>query len=103
MTIVCGTIGICIDTLAVSFVLNPIARIYIAVVVVHGTLTLLVIAEPQSFVPVVVRKVICTYAMLLILKPLTIVFFAIILGTTLFLELLKAWGAAKLKKFPSIL
>ena len=28
-----------------------------------------------------------------------IVFFAIILGTTLFLELLKAWGAAKLKKF----
>ena len=29
----------------------------------------------------------------------TIVFFAVILGTTLFLELLKAWGAAKLKKF----
>lgn len=32
-------------------------------------------------------------------KVSTIVFFAIILGTTLFLELLKAWGAAKLKKF----
>ena len=32
-------------------------------------------------------------------KLSTIVFFAIILGTTLFLELLKAWGAAKLKKF----
>jgi len=29
----------------------------------------------------------------------TIVFFAIILGTTYTLELLKAWGAAKLKKF----
>ena len=32
-------------------------------------------------------------------KVRTIVFFAVILGTTLFLELLKAWGAAKLKKF----
>ena len=32
-------------------------------------------------------------------KLSTIVFFAIILGTTLLLELLKAWGAAKLKKF----
>jgi len=32
-------------------------------------------------------------------KISTIVFFAIILGTTLFMELLKAWGAAKLKKF----
>ena len=32
-------------------------------------------------------------------KVSTIVFFAIILGTTLFLEYLKAWGAAKLKKF----
>lgn len=32
-------------------------------------------------------------------KVSTIVFFTIILGTTLFLELLKAWGAAKLKKF----
>lgn len=32
-------------------------------------------------------------------KVSTVVFFAIILGTTLFLELLKAWGAAKLKKF----
>lgn len=32
-------------------------------------------------------------------KLSTLVFFAIILGTTLFLELLKAWGAAKLKKF----
>ena len=32
-------------------------------------------------------------------KVSTIVFFAIILGTTWFLELLKAWGAAKLKKF----
>jgi len=32
-------------------------------------------------------------------KLSTIVFFAVILGTTLFLELLKAWGAAKLKKF----
>ena len=32
-------------------------------------------------------------------KVSTIVFFAVILGTTLFLELLKAWGAAKLKKF----
>ena len=32
-------------------------------------------------------------------KVSTMVFFAIILGTTLFLELLKAWGAAKLKKF----
>ena len=29
----------------------------------------------------------------------TVVFFAIILGTTLFMEFLKAWGAAKLKKF----
>ena len=32
-------------------------------------------------------------------KISTIVFFAIILGTTLFVELLKAWGAAKLKRF----
>ena len=32
-------------------------------------------------------------------KVSTIVFFAIILGTTLIMELLKAWGAAKLKKF----
>lgn len=32
-------------------------------------------------------------------KVSTLVFFAIILGTTLFLELLKAWGAAKLKVF----
>lgn len=32
-------------------------------------------------------------------KLSTMVFFAIILGTTLFMELLKAWGAAKLKKF----
>ena len=32
-------------------------------------------------------------------KVSTMVFFAIILGTTLLLELLKAWGAAKLKKF----
>lgn len=32
-------------------------------------------------------------------KVSTIVFFAIILGTTLLLELLKAWGAAKLKVF----
>lgn len=32
-------------------------------------------------------------------KLSTTVFFAIILGTTLFMELLKAWGAAKLKKF----
>ena len=32
-------------------------------------------------------------------KISTIVFFAIILGTTLFMEFLKAWGAAKLKKF----
>lgn len=32
-------------------------------------------------------------------KVSTMAFFAIILGTTLFLELLKAWGAAKLKKF----
>lgn len=32
-------------------------------------------------------------------KVSTIVFFAIILGTTYTLELLKAWGAAKLKKF----
>lgn len=32
-------------------------------------------------------------------KLSTLVFFAIILGTTFFLELLKAWGAAKLKKF----
>ena len=32
-------------------------------------------------------------------KVSTIVFFAIILGTTLFMEYLKAWGAAKLKKF----
>lgn len=32
-------------------------------------------------------------------KVSTFVFFAIILGTTLFLELLKAWGAARLKKF----
>lgn len=32
-------------------------------------------------------------------KLSTLVFFSIILGTTLFLELLKAWGAAKLKKF----
>ena len=32
-------------------------------------------------------------------KVSTIVFFAVILGTTLFMELLKAWGAAKLKKF----
>lgn len=32
-------------------------------------------------------------------KVSTIVFFAVILGTTLFMELLKAWGAAKLKRF----
>lgn len=32
-------------------------------------------------------------------KVSTIVFFGIILGTTLTIELLKAWGAAKLKKF----
>lgn len=32
-------------------------------------------------------------------KTSTIVFFAVILGTTLVLELLKAWGAAKLKVF----
>ena len=32
-------------------------------------------------------------------KLSTMAFFAIILGTTLFMELLKAWGAAKLKKF----
>lgn len=32
-------------------------------------------------------------------KLSTLVFFAIILGTTFFLELLKAWGAAKLKRF----
>ena len=32
-------------------------------------------------------------------KVSTLVFFAIILGTTLFMEILKAWGAAKLKKF----
>ncbi len=32
-------------------------------------------------------------------KVSTIVFFAIILGTTYTMELLKAWGAAKLKKF----
>ena len=32
-------------------------------------------------------------------KLSTIVFFAIILGTTLFLELMKAWGAAQLKVF----
>lgn len=32
-------------------------------------------------------------------KLSTIVFFGIILGTTLTMELLKAWGAAKLKKF----
>ena len=32
-------------------------------------------------------------------KLSTFVFFAVILGTTLVLELLKAWGAAKLKKF----
>ena len=32
-------------------------------------------------------------------KVSTIVFFGIILGTTLTLELLKAWGAAKLKVF----
>ena len=32
-------------------------------------------------------------------KVSTIVFFAIILGTTLVVEYLKAWGAAKLKKF----
>ena len=32
-------------------------------------------------------------------KISTLVFFVIILGTTLFLELLKAWGAARLKKF----
>ena len=32
-------------------------------------------------------------------KVSTLVFFAVILGTTLLLELLKAWGAAKLKKF----
>ena len=32
-------------------------------------------------------------------KVSTMVFFAVMLGTTLFLELLKAWGAAKLKKF----
>lgn len=32
-------------------------------------------------------------------KVSTIVFFALILGTTYALELLKAWGAAKLKKF----
>ena len=32
-------------------------------------------------------------------KVSTIVFFAVILGTTLLMELLKAWGAAKLKKF----
>ena len=32
-------------------------------------------------------------------KLSTIVFFGIILGTTFLLELLKAWGAAKLKRF----
>lgn len=32
-------------------------------------------------------------------KVSTLVFFVIILGTTWFLELLKAWGAARLKKF----
>ena len=32
-------------------------------------------------------------------KVSTLVFFAIILGTTYTMELLKAWGAAKLKKF----
>ena len=32
-------------------------------------------------------------------KLSTLVFFAIILGTTLLLEMMKAWGAAKLKKF----
>ena len=32
-------------------------------------------------------------------KVNTIVFFALILGTTLMCELLKAWGAAKLKVF----
>jgi threonine/homoserine/homoserine lactone efflux protein len=32
-------------------------------------------------------------------KTSTLVFFAIILGTTLTLELLKAWGAARLKRF----
>ena len=32
-------------------------------------------------------------------KVSTIVFFAVILGTTLLMELLKAWGAAKLKRF----
>ena len=32
-------------------------------------------------------------------KLSTIVFFAIVLGTTLAVELLKAWGASRLKKF----
>ncbi len=32
-------------------------------------------------------------------KISTLVFFAVILGTTLTIELLKAWGAARLKKF----
>ena len=32
-------------------------------------------------------------------KLSTIVFFAIILGTTFTIEILKAWGAAKLKRF----
>ena len=51
----------------------PLAVVFVAVVVVHHAVALLVIAKPQAYVLVIVGKVIRTLTVLLVLKPLALI------------------------------
>ena len=55
----------------------PLSLVFVTVVVVHRTFSLLVVAIPQAVILVVVGKVVCTLSVLLVLKPLSFVFLTV--------------------------
>ena len=70
-------VGVFIFPVTFPLVGFPVAVIHVAVVIVHGALSLLVVAEPQAFVFVVVHEIIYAMPVLLVLKPFAFVFFSV--------------------------
>jgi len=53
------------------------AGVFITVIIIHHSMSLLIITEPESFITVIIHKIICTLTMLLILKPLAVILFSV--------------------------
>lgn len=66
-----GTIGIGIGSSTLSLVPIPVAVVSVTIIIIHDSMTVLEVSEPESYILVIILKIESTLAMLAVLHPLT--------------------------------